>query len=94
MAVFKKNVVFWDVTSCVSCQNDVSDERIASIITVTIIGELGTMLAVASSLTHAARFIRVFAGFVQAGQDDHCYSNDLHHRTKILTKSYSLLHKQ
>jgi demethoxyubiquinone hydroxylase (CLK1/Coq7/Cat5 family) len=41
-AVTKKNAVFWDVTPCGSCKNRVSEERSASIIRVTRIGELGT----------------------------------------------------
>jgi hypothetical protein len=40
-----KNAVFWDVTSCA----DVSEERSASIIRVTRMGELGTTLAVTSN---------------------------------------------
>jgi hypothetical protein len=35
-----KSAVFWDVTPCDSCKNDVSEERIASTIRVTGIGEL------------------------------------------------------
>jgi hypothetical protein len=41
-----KNGVFWDVTPCGSCKNNVSMELRASIIRVTRIGELGTTLAV------------------------------------------------
>jgi hypothetical protein len=37
-----KNAVFWDVTSCGSCKNGLSKERIAPIIRVKIISELGT----------------------------------------------------
>jgi hypothetical protein len=44
-----KNAVLWDVTLCGSCKNRVSEERIASIIRVPNIGELGTMLAVTSN---------------------------------------------
>jgi hypothetical protein len=44
-----KNAVFWDVTLCDSCKTEVSEERIASIIRVTGIGELGTTLAVTSN---------------------------------------------
>jgi hypothetical protein len=44
-----KNGVFWDVTLCVSCRNDVSEELSASFIRVTRIGELGTTLAVTSN---------------------------------------------
>jgi hypothetical protein len=43
-----KNVVFWDVMSCGSCNNIVSEERIAVIIRVTGIGELRTKLTQAS----------------------------------------------
>jgi hypothetical protein len=42
-----KNPVFWDVTPCGSCKADVSEERSASFIRETRIGELGTTLAVA-----------------------------------------------
>jgi hypothetical protein len=44
-----KNGVFWDVTPCGSCKNRPFKERIASIIRATIIGELGTPLAVSSN---------------------------------------------
>jgi hypothetical protein len=44
-----KSGVLWDVTPCGSCKNDVSEERSASIIKVTRIGELGTALAVTSN---------------------------------------------
>jgi hypothetical protein len=44
-----KNGVFWDVTRCGSCKNDVSEELSASFIGVTRIGELGTTLAVTSN---------------------------------------------
>jgi hypothetical protein len=43
-----KNAVFWKVTLFGSCKKDVSEERSASIIRVTRIGELGTTLAAAS----------------------------------------------
>jgi hypothetical protein len=54
------NAVFCDVTRCGSCKNrDVSEERSASIIWVTRIGELGT-LAVTSSgyVTPKRRFLQ------------------------------------
>jgi hypothetical protein len=44
-----KNAVFWDVTPLALVRTDVSEERIASIIRVTRIGELGTTLAVTSN---------------------------------------------
>jgi hypothetical protein len=44
-----KNGVFWDVTPCGSCKNDVSEELSASIIRVTRIGELGKTLTVSSN---------------------------------------------
>jgi hypothetical protein len=44
-----KNVVFWDVTSVALVRTDVSEERIASIIRVSRIGELGTTLTVTSN---------------------------------------------
>jgi hypothetical protein len=40
------NAVFWDVTPCGFLRTDVSEERIASIIRVERISELGTALAV------------------------------------------------
>jgi hypothetical protein len=43
------NAVFWDVTTCGSCENRVSEELSASIIRVTRIGELGKMLTVTSN---------------------------------------------
>jgi hypothetical protein len=39
-----KNAVFWDVTPCGFGRSDVSEEYIASIISVTRISELGTTL--------------------------------------------------
>jgi hypothetical protein len=45
-AVTMKNGVFWDVTPCDSCRNRSFEERSASLIRVTRIGELGTALAV------------------------------------------------
>jgi hypothetical protein len=48
-AVIMNNAVSWDAMPCGSCKTDVSEERIASNIRVTIIGELGTTLAVTSS---------------------------------------------
>jgi hypothetical protein len=47
-AVTMKNSVFWDVTPCGSCKN-VSKERIAYIIRVTRIGEVGPTLAATSN---------------------------------------------
>jgi hypothetical protein len=44
-----KNGVFWDVMSCGSCKNRVSEELSASIIRMTRIGELGKTLAVTSN---------------------------------------------
>jgi hypothetical protein len=44
-----KKAVFWDITPCGSCKNHVSEERSASIIRVTRIGELGTTLAATSN---------------------------------------------
>jgi hypothetical protein len=48
-AVIMKNAVFWDVTQCGSCKTDVSEERIASIICVTRVGEIRTTVAVTSN---------------------------------------------
>jgi hypothetical protein len=39
MSVTIKNAVFWDVMLCGSCKNNVSEERIASVIKVTRIGK-------------------------------------------------------
>jgi hypothetical protein len=47
-----KNAVFWNVTPCDSCDNRRFGERIASIMMVTKIGELGTMLAVAEATAY------------------------------------------
>jgi hypothetical protein len=44
-----KNAVFWDVTLCGSCKNDVSEKLGTSIIRVTKTVELGTTLAVTSN---------------------------------------------
>jgi hypothetical protein len=49
MVVTMKNVVFWDAMPCGFCKTDVSEERSASTIRVTRIGELGTMLAITSN---------------------------------------------
>jgi hypothetical protein len=48
-AVTMKNAVFCDVAPCGFVRTDVSEERSASIIRVTRIGELGTTLAVTSN---------------------------------------------
>jgi hypothetical protein len=44
-----KNAVLWDVTRDALVRTDISEERIASIIMVTRIDELGTTLAVISN---------------------------------------------
>jgi hypothetical protein len=44
-----KNAVFWEVTPCGSVRTDVSEQRTASIIRVTRIGELGKKLALSSN---------------------------------------------
>jgi hypothetical protein len=44
-----KNAVFWDLCRVALVRTDVSEERIASIIRVTRIGELGTTLPVTSN---------------------------------------------
>jgi hypothetical protein len=47
-----KNVVFWDMTPCGSCKKRrLGGELIASIITVTRIGVLGTILAVINNFS-------------------------------------------
>jgi hypothetical protein len=43
MAVIMKNAVFWNVTPCGMCTNRRLEERIASIIRVTRISELGKL---------------------------------------------------
>jgi hypothetical protein len=66
-----KNDVFWDVTPCGSCKNDVSEEPSASFIKVTRIGELGTTLAATSNRRKlrrntnegGARFLRNVGSF-------------------------------
>jgi hypothetical protein len=45
-----KNVVFWDLTPATHVRTDVSEEFSTSIIRVTRIGELGTTLAVSTSV--------------------------------------------
>jgi hypothetical protein len=47
-AVTVKNVVFWDVRRVVLVRTDVSEERIASIIKMTGICELGTLAVIIS----------------------------------------------
>jgi hypothetical protein len=46
-----KNVVFYDVTQCGFCKIYVSEERIASIIRVKRISELGTLLVTSNLST-------------------------------------------
>jgi hypothetical protein len=48
-AVTMKNGVFWDVRRVALVRDNVSEERSASIIRVTRVGELGKTLAVTSS---------------------------------------------
>jgi hypothetical protein len=43
MAVTMKNAVFWDVMRVALVRTDVSEERRASIMKVTRVGELGTL---------------------------------------------------
>jgi hypothetical protein len=43
-----KNAVFWDVTPCASCKNDVSEERIIPITRVERISELATLAVTCS----------------------------------------------
>jgi hypothetical protein len=49
MSVAMKNVVFWKLGRVALVETDVSEKRIALIIRVTIIGELGTTLSVTSN---------------------------------------------
>jgi hypothetical protein len=44
-----KNAVFWDVSPCGSVSADVSEQRVASMIRVERIGELGKTLALTSN---------------------------------------------
>jgi hypothetical protein len=48
-AVTMKNAVFWDVATCGSCEIRHFGQRVASIISVDRINELGTTLAVTSN---------------------------------------------
>jgi hypothetical protein len=48
-AVTMKNAIFWDVLPYDSCKNRLSEERIAAIIRIGRISELGTTLAVISN---------------------------------------------
>jgi hypothetical protein len=48
-AVSMKNAIFWNVTPCVSCRSDISEECMAPVIRVKRINELGTALAVTSN---------------------------------------------
>jgi hypothetical protein len=54
-AVTVKNAVFWDVTLRGSCKNQRFGDSSASIIRTTLIGELGTTLAVTSNLRKLRR---------------------------------------
>jgi hypothetical protein len=66
-----KNGVFWDVTPLALVRTEVSEELTASIIRVTIIGELGTTLAVTSNRctlrrnnnTHLKSYIFILSAF-------------------------------
>jgi hypothetical protein len=46
-----KNAVHWDVAPCGPCKKRLSEERITSIIKVTIIGELGTLAVTSNRIT-------------------------------------------
>jgi hypothetical protein len=46
-----KNVVFWDLRRVVLVRTDVSEERIASIIRVTRIAQLGTLAVISNRIT-------------------------------------------
>jgi hypothetical protein len=54
------NAVFLDVTLCGSYKADSLEERIAFIITMTRIGELGTTLAVTSSVFSSLLLLTLF----------------------------------
>jgi hypothetical protein len=47
--LFVKNAIFWDVMPCGSCKNQRFGRTLTSIISVTRIGELGTMLVAPSN---------------------------------------------
>jgi hypothetical protein len=49
MAVTMKNAAFWDICRVALVRTDVSEERIASIIRLIRISELGTTIAVTSN---------------------------------------------
>jgi hypothetical protein len=55
-AVTMQNAVYWDVTPCGSCKNRISEERMAFIIRVTRIGQLG-MLAVTRNRSTLLKFV-------------------------------------
>jgi hypothetical protein len=59
-----KNGVFWDVTPCGSCKNDVSEDPGASFIRVTRIGELGITQAATSDRRKLRRNWYFFAAYV------------------------------
>jgi hypothetical protein len=60
-----KNGVFWDVTPCGSCNNEVSEELSGSFIRVTRIGELGTTLAVTSVVPSSPILVPLKRRFLQ-----------------------------
>jgi hypothetical protein len=66
MAVTMRNAVFWDVSRVVLVRTDVSEERSASIIRMTRIGELGTTLAVTSNRRKLRRNNLVTANAVRS----------------------------
>jgi hypothetical protein len=68
-AVTMKNAVFWNVTSCGSCRNDVSEEHIASIIRVRKMDELGTTLAVTNNRS-TLRYVPPKRWFLQEPHGD------------------------
>jgi hypothetical protein len=55
-----QKAVFWRLSLVTLVRTDVSEERIASIIRLTIIGELGTTVAVSSNRSTLGRNTRCF----------------------------------
>jgi hypothetical protein len=84
-----KNVVFWNVTPCGFCKNDVSKELSAFFISVARIGELGITLAATSNRRTLRRNIKTLYCNIQ---EDAILRKHACSRSRYLLTRVQLLH--